>query len=389
MRSSVSHKEKSIPQGAKTFKVPFLDLTLQYRAIKSELDQAVQNVIQEQKFILGPEVDACEAAVRDYVSARFACGVSSGTDALLVSLMAEGIGPGDEVITSAYSFFATAGSVARLGATPVLVDIDPVTFNLNPAQIKARITKKTKALIPVHLFGQAAEMDPVLKIAKEHGLAVLEDAAQAIGSEYKGRRVGSLGDYGCFSFFPAKNLGAFGDGGMVVTNDPNRYELLRALRAHGASPTYYHSKIGGNFRLDSLQAAVILVKLKYLDEWTARRNENAALYSRSFAEAGLTEKFVVTPRVTQTRHNFNSYVIRAKERDALAAHLAQHGIGHAIYYPLPLHLQECFAYLGCQKGNFPESEKASREALALPVFPELAREQIEFVIQTIAQFYRS
>lgn len=367
--------------------VPLLDLKAQYRSIKAEIDAAVAEVFESQAFILGPKVKECEEALAQYCRSRFAVGVSSGTDALLIALMAENIGPNDEVITTPYTFFATAGSIARLGARPVFVDIDPVTFNINPAGIPARVSARTRAIVPVHLFGQMADMDPILEVARRHNLCVIEDAAQAIGAEYKGRRAGSLGEYGCFSFFPSKNLGGAGDGGCVTTQDPERAERLTVLRVHGSKPKYYHKVIGGNFRLDSIQAAVVAVKLRYLDRWSAARQANAARYDRLFAEAGLAGREVITPAARTNRHIYNQYVIRARQRDALVAFLREKRIGCEIYYPVPLHLQECFRYLGYREGDFPESERAARETLALPIYPELTPEQQAYVVETIASFY--
>jgi dTDP-4-amino-4,6-dideoxygalactose transaminase len=366
--------------------VPLLDLKAQYAAIRGEIDAAVREVFESQYFILGPKVQECEAAVAKYSSARFGCGVSSGTDALLIALMAEGIGAGDEVITTPYTFFATAGCIARVGAVPVFADIDPVTYNINPALIEKKITRKTRAVIPVHLYGQCADMDPILEIAARRKLVVIEDAAQAIGAEYKGRRAGSMGQYGCFSFFPSKNLGGAGDGGMVVTQDEERAKKLKMLRNHGSEPKYYHSLIGGNFRLDALQAAVITVKLRHLDAWSAGRQANAARYDRLFAEAGLAAKGVVLPKVVVNRHIFNQYVIRVPRRDELVKFLKDHGIGSEIYYPVPMHLQQCFAYLGLKAGDLPESERAAKETIALPIYPELTDAQAREVVDTIASF---
>jgi len=361
--------------------VPLLDLKAQYRSIKAEVDAAVAAVFESQYFILGPTVQACEKDLAAYCGCSHAVGISSGTDALLISLMAEDIGPGDEVITTPYSFFATAGSIARLGAKPVFVDIDPVTFNINPALIEAAITPRTKAIMPVHLFGQVADMDPIMAIAKKHNLVVVEDACQAIGAEYKGRRAGSIGHYGCFSFFPSKNLGGAGDGGLVTTNDPARAEKLVWLRNHGMNPKYYHKMLGGNFRLDALQAAVVHVKLKYLDRWTEGRQANAARYNGLLASAD-----VQLPAVVMNRHIFNQYCIRTPRRDALLAHLQKNGIGCEVYYPVPLHLQECFAHLGHQPGSFPESERAAKTSLALPIYPELTVDQQARVAAVVADF---
>lgn len=391
--------------------VPLLDLKAQYLSIRSEIDAAIAEVCESQKFILGPQVKALEEAIAKYSGCTQGVGVSSGTDALLVSLMAEGIGPGDEVITTAYSFFATAGCIARLGAKPVFVDIDPVTYNIDATRIEERCTNRTKAILPVHLYGQMADMDPLMDVAKRHNLVVVEDGAQAIGAEYKGRRAGSIGHYGCFSFFPSKNLGAFGDGGMVVTNDPERAERLRVLRAHGSKPKYYHKLVGGNFRLDTLQAAIVLAKLKHLDDWTARRQSNAKRYDALFEEAGLTrDGLIQLPQIAahsvtkgQTTkdqgrvtvdagsavgHIFNQYVIRVPQRDKLQAFLKEHGVGTEVYYPLPLHLQECFAHLGQRTGDLPESEKAAKETLAIPVYPELSDDQAHYLVESVKTFYR-
>jgi dTDP-4-amino-4,6-dideoxygalactose transaminase len=380
-------------------KVPLLDLKAQYAAIKAEVNAAVAEVMESQHFILGPQVQKCEQAIAEYSGCAYGIGVTSGTDALLVCLMAEGIGPGDEVITSPYTFFATAGSIARVGATPVFVDIDPASYNLDPAQIESKITPHTRAIIPVHLYGQMADMDAVMQVADTHKLVVIEDAAQAIGAEYKGRRAGSMGHYGCFSFFPSKNLGAAGDGGMVVTQDARRADNLIRLRAHGSRPKYYHQVIGGNFRLDTLQAAVVLAKLRHLDNWTAARQRNAERYNRLLQEAGLVTADspprrlkwngslrVLLPKIVTGRHIFNQYVIRVARRDQLKAALQEKGVGTEIYYPLPLHLQECFSYLGHAAGEFPESERAAQETLALPVYPELSEEQAQYVVQCIAEF---
>ena len=363
--------------------VPLLDLKAQYSSIKPEVDAAIAEVMESQHFILGPKVEQCEKLVAAYSKCSYGIGVSSGSDALLVCLMAENIGPGDEVITTPYSFFATAGAIARLGATPVFVDIDPKTYNLETSQIRSKITRKTRAIIPVHLYGQMADMDPVMALAAEHGLIVIEDAAQAIGSEYKGRRAGSIGHYGCFSFFPSKNLGGAGDGGMVVTSDAQRADKVRCLRGHGAKPKYYHKLIGGNFRLDAIQAAVVSAKLPHLDSWTAARQRNAEQYDRLFKKAGAS---VGLPTVSASRHIFNQYVIRLSDRDELQAYLKQKGVGTEVYYPVPLHLQECFAYLGHQAGAFPESERAAKETLALPIFPELTEPQARFVVDCVCEF---
>lgn len=386
-------------------KVPLLDLKAQYREIRSDVESVIAEVCESQHFVMGPHVTRLEADVAAYSQARFGIGVSSGTDALLVALMALDIKAGDEVITSPFTFFATGGVVARVGARPIFCDIDPVTYNVSPAAVRRFIEERcerrdgvlrnkstggaVRALVPVHLFGQTADMDALMAIAAEHGLSVVEDAAQAIGSEVPGgRRAGSIGTIGCFSFFPSKNLGAFGDGGMCVTNDPELAERLSILRVHGGKPKYYHAVIGGNFRLDALQAAVLLVKLPKLDAWTEARQANARRYDRLFASAGLRQ--VRPPVITEgVRHIFNQYVIRAEQRDALRAHLAEKGIGTEIYYPVPLHMQKCFAYLGMRPEDCPESARAAGEVLALPIYPELTGEQQEYVVGAIAEFYGS
>jgi dTDP-4-amino-4,6-dideoxygalactose transaminase len=370
--------------------VPLLDLKAQYGAIRSEIEAAVGEVFESQYFILGPKVVECEEAIARYCRCKYGVGVSSGTDALLIALIAEGIGPGDEVITTPYTFFATAGCIARAGARPVFVDIDPVSFNINADLIEEKITDRTRAIMPVHLYGQMAEMGAIMDIAGRCGLAVIEDAAQAIGAEDKGRRAGSVGDYGCFSFFPSKNLGAAGDGGMVVTNDAERAERLRCLRVHGGERKYYHQTIGGNFRFDALQAVVVKVKLGYLDGWTAGRQANADRYNRLFTEAGLVDKGMVRlPETVTERHIFNQYVIRVERREKLREFLREKSVGHEVYYPVPLHLQECFKYLGHQAGDFVESEKAAAETLAVPIYPELTDQQAKYVVECIALFYKS
>jgi dTDP-4-amino-4,6-dideoxygalactose transaminase len=368
--------------------IPMLDLKAQYAQVKTEVEAALARVIASQHFINGPDVEAMEAEVAAYCQTRHCIGVSSGSDALLVALMALEVGPGDEVLTTPYTFFATAGAIARLGARPVFVDIDPVTFNIDPRALAARVTPRTRAIIPVHLFGQCADMDPILEVAFRHHLPVIEDAAQAIGAEYKGRRAGSMGTISCFSFFPSKNLGALGDGGAVTTNDTALYEKIKLLRGHGSNPKYYHKIIGGNFRLDTIHAAVLRVKLKYLDGWTHGRQQGAAYYTEAFTRLGLEGGAAVTPRAVQNRHIFNQYVVRFEERAGVQDYLKQHKIGTEIYYPLPMHLQECFAYLGHRLGDFPESERAAQTTLALPMFPELTHTQRERVVRTAAEFYQ-
>ena len=374
-------------------KVPLLDLKAQYELIKDEIGDAVAEVFQSQHFILGPKVKDLEEAIASYCGCEHAVGVSSGTDALLIVLTAEDIGPGDEVITTPYTFFATVGSIARLGATPVFVDIDPATYNMDPRLVEAAITANTKAIIPVHLYGQCADMDPILMIMRKYNITVVEDAAQAIGAEYKERRAGSMGNYGTFSFFPSKNLGAAGDGGMVVTNDPDRAKKLAILRVHGGGPKYQHQVVGGNFRLDPLQAAVLGVKLRHLEAWHQGRQSNARRYNELFGATGLLKKGrIVLPTISANRHIFNQYVIRVRAkdtgrgRDDLRTFLRARKVGHEVYYPIPLHLQECFKYLGYKAGDFPHSELAANETIALPIFPELTDEQAKYVVDCVAEF---
>jgi dTDP-4-amino-4,6-dideoxygalactose transaminase len=385
--------------------VPLLDLKAQFAQIRDEVMPAIDQVCASQHFILGEHVRALEEEVARYCTASAGIGVSSGTDALLLALMALNIGAGDEVITSPFTFFATAGTIARTGARPVFCDIDPVTFNLSPAAVQSFIDDhcavqgehllnratggRIRALMPVHLYGQSADMDPLMAIARRHRLKVIEDAAQAIGTEYKnGVRAGTIGDVGCFSFFPSKNLGAFGDAGLCTTNDAELAESLRVLRVHGGKPKYFHAVIGGNFRIDELQAAVLRVKLKYLDGWTEGRQRNAAYYDAAFAAgAGMGAKLRTPHAIAGYRHIFNQYVVRAQSRDALRARLTERGIGSEIYYPVPLHLQKCFAYLNYRAGDFSESERAAEETLALPIYPELNEAQLAHVVATIAEFY--
>ena len=366
-----------------------LDLKAQYAQIKTEVDAALARVVASTQYINGPDVEALEHEVACYSQARHGIGVASGSDALLVCLMALGVGPGDEVVTTPYTFFATVGAIARVGARPVFADIDPVTFNIDPSALAAKITPRTKAIIPVHLFGQCADMDPIVAVAQRHGLAVIEDAAQAIGSEYQGRRAGSMGTAGCFSFFPSKNLGCLGDGGAVVTNDPALADKIRLLRGHGSHPKYYHKLIGGNFRLDTIHAAVLRVKLKYLDGWTAARQQGAAYYTSAFARHGLPSSLAVVPRVVQSRHIFNQYVVRFADRDGVREHLKHERIATEVYYPCPMHLQECFDYLGHKAGEFPESEQAAQSTLALPMYPEMSSAQRDRVVRGIVAHYEA
>jgi dTDP-4-amino-4,6-dideoxygalactose transaminase len=364
--------------------VPLLDLQEQYRPLRDDILAAIARVCDSQRFIGGPEIDALEHEIAAAVGVRHAIGVSSGTDALIVALMALGIGPGDEVITPTFSFFATAGSIVRLGATPRLVDIDPLTYNVDPAAVVRAITPRTRAIIPVHLYGLCADMDPLLEAARRADVPVVEDAAQAIGARYRDRSAGSMGAMGCFSFFPSKNLGAFGDGGLVTTNDDALAHELRLLRNHGAEPKYFHKKVGGNFRLDALQAAVLRVKLPHLDAWTNARRANADRYDALFTERGLDARVTLPLRPSGRHHIFNQYVVRVPNRDGVRAHLERAGIGTEIYYPVPFHLQECFASLGHREGDFPLAEAAAHEVLALPIYPGLSEAQQRAVVTAIA-----
>ncbi len=369
-------------------RVPFLELKGQYTTIKSEVERAMGEVCDSQQFVLGPQVRRFENDIAQYCGARHAVGVSSGTDAIMVALMALGIGAGDEVITTPYTFIATAGSIARVGAKPVFVDIDPARFTIDSKLIADRITERTRAILPVHLFGRCADMEPILALAAQHELAVIEDAAQAIGAEDEyGRKAGGMGLAGCFSFYPTKNLGGFGDGGMVITNDPSLASTLVALRNHGSSTKYLHPLLGGNFRLDELQAAILAVKLKRLDQWTEQRIANAKRYDALFRARGLDRRIRIPNMPTNERHVFNQYVITAPRRDELSRFLESQGIGHDIYYPVPLHLQTCFEYLGYKEGDMPASEQAARETLALPIYPELTPPMLEYVVDAIEAFY--
>lgn len=362
--------------------VPLLDLKAQYATIKDEVLAAVTEVLESQQCIGGPKVAELEKAVAKASDCKYAVGTSSGTDAILNCLMSLDIGPGDEVITTPFTFFATVGCITRVGARPVFVDIDPATYNINPDKIEAAVTGNTKAIIPVHLYGQMADMNPIMAVAKKHNLAVIEDAAQSITSSYKGKKAGNIGTAGCFSFFPSKNLGGVGDGGMIATNDEQLYDRLVLMRNHGAKPKYYHKYIGGNFRLDPIQAAALLVKLPYLNAWSQARRDNAAYYNEKF-----TGSKIETPYINENCLSiYNQYVIRVPRRDELLSHLQENHIGCAIYYPVPLHLQECFANLGYKKGDFPEAEKAVQEVIALPVYPELTDEMKDYVAETVLSF---
>jgi dTDP-4-amino-4,6-dideoxygalactose transaminase len=392
-------------QAQQIMQVPLLDLKLQYQPLADEIQAVIARVCASQAFILGPAVKELETALAAYSQCRHGLGVSSGTDALLLALMALEIGHGDEVITSPFTFFATAGTIARAGARPLFCDIDPANFNLAPQAVDALIAAtcerrgdtlinkstggRVRALMPVHLYGQTADMGSLMELARKHGLRVIEDAAQAIGAaDANQKRACSFGDIGCLSFFPTKNLGAFGDAGMCVTNDAALAERMDILRVHGGKPKYYHSFIGGNFRIDELQAAILNVKLKHLDTWTTGRQRNAAFYDAAFARAKLGNAVTTPKAVPGVRHIYNQYVIRARDRDRLRAHMASAGVGSEIYYPIPLHLQKCFEYLEHQKGDFPHSERAAEETLALPIFPELTEMQLQYVVDTIAAFYR-
>lgn len=388
-----------------TLKVPLLDLKPQYEALKVDIDAALLKVAASQMFILGPAVKELEAKIAEYSGAKHGIGLSSGTDALLIALMAYDLGPGDEVVTSPYTFFATGGTVARVGARPVYLDIDPETYNLRVDLVRKFLetdcekrasrlyNRKTggrvRAIIPVDLYGQPADMDAFMKLGREFGLAVIEDAAQAIGAEYApGQRAGGVADIGCLSFFPTKNLGAFGDAGMCVTNDDALAAKLRILRVHGGEPKYYHALIGGNFRIDEIQAAVLLVKFRHLEDWHRARQRNAAYYDAAFPKAGITARVVTPTARPGYRHIYNQYVIRIPDRDRLRAYLGEQGVGTEIYYPVPLHMQKCFAYLGYKPEDCPESARAAAETLALPIYPELVEPQLQYVVDTIAAFYR-
>jgi dTDP-4-amino-4,6-dideoxygalactose transaminase len=368
--------------------VPLLDLTLQHREIRDEILAEITRVIDSQKFILGDDVKQLEQAIAPYCGAKYAIGCASGSDALFLALLALDLKPGDEVVTTPYTFFATVGAICRAGAAPIFVDVEPETFNMDMRQLAGVLDAhpKVRAIIPIHLFGGCADMDPLCDLAAARGITVIEDAAQSIGSEYQGRRAGGIGDMACFSFFPSKNLGAYGDGGMLTTNSAALAERLTALRVHGTRRKYYHDYIGINSRLDTLQAAVLRVKFKYLDSWTGKRQRNAAIYRDILAGMNVP----VTPPAAmpyQTRHVYNQFAIRGEERDGLQAYLKQHGVGSEVYYPLPLHLQTCFAHLGYQAGDFPVSERLAKESLALPIYAELHPSDIEYVCDLIGSFY--
>ena len=364
--------------------VPLLDLKAQYATIKDEALAAVSEVLETQTCIGGPKVTELEGKVAAISDCKFAVGASSGTDAILNSLMSLDIGPCDEVITTPFTFFATVGCIARTGAKPVFVDIDPQTYNIDAELVASAVTEKTKAIMPVHLYGQMADMDPIMEIARKHNLAVIEDAAQSITSVYKGKKAGSIGTVGCFSFFPSKNLGGVGDGGMIVTNDEQLYNRLVIMRNNGSKPKYYHKYIGGNFRLDPIQAAVLLVKLPHLDDWSEARRRNAAYYDEKFKGTAVKIPYISPDCVTI----YNQYCIRVPKRDELLAHLQKNKIGCEVYYPVPMHLQECFKYLGYTQGDFPEAEKAAKEIMAIPVYPELTDQMKDYVVESILSFLR-
>jgi dTDP-4-amino-4,6-dideoxygalactose transaminase len=368
-------------------KIPMLDLSEQYNEIKSEVMEALDEVMSSSRFILGSNVKQLEDSVAKFSNVKYGVGVANGSDALHISLQACGISADDEVITTPFTFFATAGAIARTGAKPVFVDIDPVTFNIDPAKIEEAITDKTKAIIPVHLYGQTADMDPIIEIAKKHNLYIIEDAAQAIGATYKGRKTGELGDTACFSFFPTKNLGAYGDAGMAVTDNEEIAERMRVIRVHGSKPKYYHHVLGYNSRLDEMQAAILNVKFKYLEKWTESRREHAAYYTKLINNT--LKDIVVTPiEKEENYHVYHQYTIRVPKRDELQQFLKEQGVATMVYYPLPLHIQPVFKELGYKEGDFPEAEKAAKEAISLPMFPELKPEQQEYVVEQIIKFYK-
>jgi dTDP-4-amino-4,6-dideoxygalactose transaminase len=380
--------------------VPLLDLKPQYAALSDEINAAIHSVVSDQAFILGPRVEAFEAAVASYCGVKEAIGISSGTDALMVAMMAMGIGAGDEVITTPYTFFGTVGTIVRIGAKPVLVDIDPLTFNLDASRIGDAVTRQTRAIAPVHLFGQTADMATIRNLAREHHLDIIEDAAQAIGARFEEQMAGSMGHVGCLSFFPTKNLGGFGDGGMVLTDDRVLAQTCRSLRNHGMEPKYFHARVGGNFRLDALQAAVLQVKLPHLDRWQDGRRANAADYRKYFAQAGISRKpevllqdglldgVVLPSEAPHCHHVYNQFVIYTPQRDALLAWLRKHDVGCEIYYPLALHMQECFLNLGYSEGDFPHAERAAKMSLALPIYPDLSQAQLQRVVSVIADFFQ-
>lgn len=368
-------------------KVPLLDLQAQFQQIRADVLSAIEGVCEEQSFILGRRVEAFETAIAEYLGCRYAVGVASGSDALLLSLMAAGVKPGDEVITVPFTFFSTAGGISRLSAVPIFVDVRADTFTMDPEQIEQKITPRTKAIIPVHLFGQCADMESIMEVAERRGIKVIEDACQSIGGSRHGRKAGTFGYSGCFSFFPSKNLGGVGDGGLIVTNDGDLCELLLALRVHGSRSDYHHDHIGLNSRLDALEAAVLRVKLQHLDGWNEKRARNAANYNRLLTQAGLLEHITLPATDPHNVHVFNQYTLRVQKRDKLMACLKAHDVGHKVYYPVPLHLQECYQPLGYSKGDLPVSEQLAQEVVSLPVYPELTDAQMESVVMRISEFY--
>ncbi|HWX56389.1 MAG TPA: DegT/DnrJ/EryC1/StrS family aminotransferase [Verrucomicrobiae bacterium] len=389
MNAKIAEKPAAASDASRRPQFPFFDLKGQYAQIREEVLAAVARVFESQHFIYGPEVAKLEEEIAAYVGTQFAIGCASGSDALLLALMALEIGPGDEVITPPFTFVATAGSVARLGARPVFVDIEPGSFNLDPEQIERAVGPRTRAILPVDLFGRIADMDPILEIANRHGLAVIEDAAQTIGAKYRGRNAGALGPMGCFSFYPTKNLGGAGDGGLITTNDPEVTRRLKLLHEHGSPRRYEYELLGMNSRLDALQAAVLRVKLRHLEQWTEARIRNAARYNALFAKSSCRDYVVLPEAPDGDRHVYNQYTIRVPRREALRQHLQRAGIMTEIYYPYPLHLQPAFSYLGHKAGDFPETERACAEVLALPIYPELTAEQHEAVVGAISDFYET
>ena len=367
---------------------PFLDLRAQFQGVREEIMEAIAGTMESQRFILGPEVESLESEIAEYVGCQHAIACASGSDALLLALMAVGVSPGDEVITTPFTFVATASAIVRLGAKPVFVDIDPATYNLNPADLEKAISSNTRAMIPVHLYGLPAAMEAILECARQHGLAVIEDAAQALGAEYRGVKVGNLGTIGAFSFFPSKNLGCAGDGGMITTNDPELADSLRLLRVHGSRKKYHCELIGLNSRLDALQASILRVKLRHLETWTKARQRNANRYRLAFTRQNIDNRVILPLQPDGLRHVYNQFVIRSLARDEVRQHLLRHGIPTEIYYPEPLHMQSAFNYLGYQRGDFPHAEEASREVLALPIYPELTEEQQSTVVDAIASYYK-
>lgn len=381
MKSAIEHQEKAAAR------LQFLDLGLQFEQIRDEMMHAVTNVLETQRFVLGPEVEQLEADISDYLGCRFAVACASGTDALILALMAAGVRAGDEVITTPFTFVATASAIVRVGAIPIFADIDPKSYNLDPESVAEVITTKTRAIIPVHLFGLPAEMEPIEDVAEHCGIIVIEDAAQAIGAAYQGRKVGTIGAMGCFSFFPSKNLGGAGDGGMITTNDPDHADRLRLLRVHGSRQKYQYEILGTNSRLDALQAAILRVKLRHLNDWTERRRRNAESYRRLFADSRVGNNLMLPTEPNGIRHVYNQFTVSCAERDHLREHLHREGIPTEIYYPYPLHLQPAFAYLGYKKGSLPNAEAAAREVLSLPIYPELTEDQQQIIVNAVTRFF--